>query len=148
MRSDRCDGIILQFRDANGLETARRNREVKLISLLHAREYDIEPYCGSALVENSWLHPYEESGPTGFPSIVPGAKNGIVCRNAHGFVCHSERLLGHMVSKKLAVKGCRLSFAFKTWIIAVLIILISSSKGFFPTPYNFFFLERYYALLW
>ena len=113
MRSDRCNGIILQFRDANGLETARRNIEVKLISLLHAREYDIEPLrkcpCREFVV-----HPYEKSGPTGFPSIVPGAENGIVCRNAHGFVCHSERLLGHMVSKKLAVKGCRLSFAFKT----------------------------------
>lgn len=42
----------------------------------------------------------EESGPTGFPLIVPDAMDDTVCRNAHGVVCPFERLRrGHVLLK-------------------------------------------------
>lgn len=43
----------------------------------------------------------EESGPTGFPPIVPDAMDDTVCRNAHGVVCPFERLrnCGHVLLK-------------------------------------------------
>lgn len=42
----------------------------------------------------------QESGPTGFPLIVPDAMDDTVCRNAHGVVCPFERLrAGHVLPK-------------------------------------------------
>lgn len=42
----------------------------------------------------------QESGPTGFPLIVPDAMDDTVCRNAHGVVCPFERLrAGHVLLK-------------------------------------------------
>lgn len=42
----------------------------------------------------------QESGPTGFPLIVPDAMDDTVCRNAHGVVCPFERLrTGHVLLK-------------------------------------------------
>ena len=42
----------------------------------------------------------EESGPTGFPLIVPDAMDDTVCRNAHGVVCPFERLRnGHVLRR-------------------------------------------------
>lgn len=43
------------------------------------------PLSAELVTASAW----EESGPTGFPPIVPGTADSMVCRNAHGFVCQN-----------------------------------------------------------
>lgn len=75
--------------------SGERNRGEPLV--FGTRYTDIEWLYFDAVLEErvmTRIRMREESGPTGFPLIVPDAADDTVCRNAHGVVCPFERLCG------------------------------------------------------